>query len=59
MKNYGPPNPPPEAYCPCCQRLSDCCICHAGPARYYGAECQKCLPLTNEKADDPIIVEAS
>lgn len=43
-------NPPPEAYCPCCKRLSDCCICHEGGARYYGEQCKTCRPLAKAMA---------
>lgn len=45
------------AYCSCCLRLSDCCICSAGPAEYYGEECKTCKPLTN-KADGPDVAVA-
>ncbi len=51
-------DPPPEAYCPCCKRLSDCCICNAGNAAYHGEECKVCRPVSSQEADEPIIVEA-
>jgi hypothetical protein len=44
-----PQNPPASAYCPCCGRLSDCCICSEGNATYYGKECQNCKPLSKNK----------
>lgn len=46
-KEAGTVNPPPDAYCQCCKRLSDCCICHKNNAIYYGEQCKKCKPLTS------------
>lgn len=49
MNIEGNIGPPAGAYCPCCTRLSDCCICGSGNATYYGEECQKCKPLSQPK----------